>query len=36
MTLIDVLSRSDMPDTKVSDDMFTVFVAVFHTSALCK
>ena len=36
MTLIDVLSRSDMPDTKVSDDMFTVFMGGFHTTALRK
>ena len=36
MTVIDVLSRSDMSDTKVSDDMFTVFVGGFHTSALRK
>ncbi|KAI0223117.1 hypothetical protein LSAT2_025645 [Lamellibrachia satsuma] len=36
MTVIDVLSRSDMPDTKVSDDMFSVFLAGFHTSALQK
>ena len=36
MTLIDVLSRSDMPDTKVSDDMVTVFVAGFHSSSQCK
>ncbi|KAI0219611.1 Cytochrome P450 20A1 [Lamellibrachia satsuma] len=34
MPLIDVLHRSDMPDTTVSDDMLTVFVAGFHTSAL--
>ena len=36
MTLIDVLSRSDMSATKVSDDMFSVFLAGFHTSALRK
>ncbi|KAI0223120.1 Cytochrome P450 20A1 [Lamellibrachia satsuma] len=34
MTVIDVLSRSDMSDTEVSDDMFSVFVAGFHASAL--
>ena len=36
MPLIDVLHRSDMPDTTVSDDMLSVFVAGFHTSALRK
>ena len=34
--LVDVLSHSGMPEMTVTSDMVSVFMAGFHTSALCK